>query len=122
MTTDQDITIACAELMGWKPATLGGAQIIGCEKPDGTWLTSPNTRDSYEKTLLRFCPPFTNDLNAAMTLCDALKAEGFRCNMNNASDGWRATFVNQGVYSCDDPSLARAICVAFLKKEGRWKE
>jgi hypothetical protein len=109
MTIDE-IQIECAKACGWTDVehskVMGNLQgTLGCRG----WLQ---------------VPAYPTDLNAAFTLCDVLKKEGWIITIRNHGENeWNVCFHNydDGPYQEHNPSLALAICEVFLKVKGLWK-
>lgn len=67
-------------------------------------------------------PDYTSDLNAAFTLVEKLKSEGWEVSMSSHKDGSWGVFLSNAKLGlspdvCED-SLPLAICTAFLKTLG----
>lgn len=62
-------------------------------------------------------PDYLNDLNAAFTLVEKLRVDGWQPNMINHGGKWFVTFGKSAHQWVKEPnlSLARAICLAFLR-------
>lgn len=89
-------------------------------------------------------PDYLNDLNAAVALCDLLTKEGWRCEAGNGLDtSWECVFFRKATASTipecrsqrgefdppdseehygPGPTLAQAVCEAFLRTKGLWEE
>lgn len=106
--TDDDIRVKCAEVMGKH-------QYFGVLYP-GCRCTACGDRIEEEKHNI---PNYSTSVDAALTLCDRLREEGWKCSLENNEryEKWDCTFLKLGrpLAWSDDPSLARAICLAFLK-------
>lgn len=77
-------------------------------------------------------PDYLDDANAAVMLCAKLAVEGWRCEINKGLDPtWECEFKrpsqssterhNIGEYGAGD-TMSVAICEAFLRVKGLWKE
>lgn len=111
--TDDEMRVKCAEAMGWtyhghSPELRLGA--IACWTPAGR---------EFDPMRLVLLPDYLHDLNAALTLCDRLREEGWTVQFyRHPLDQWRVElrrYAEDEWPYIEDPSLARAICLAFLK-------
>lgn len=117
--SNEEIRIKCAALMGkcthgpehWEREGTEGDMELVCKACNSV------------RSVVR-PPDYINDLNAAITLCDRLREEGWVISMDNDLAGqWDVvlTDINKGNHPANmvaltgEQSLPRAICVAFLK-------
>lgn len=97
---DEEIRIRCAEAMG----------ISVCDDP----------AYSVEEGDIIETPDYLASVDAALTLCERLREEN--CNVKIEGHGyydiWFVTISRPSEeFKVADPSLARAICLAFLKTQ-----
>lgn len=124
--TDDEIRVKCAEAMGWKHCSMSGDKLTN---PDAYWYppenyTPPGWKEPCNMRHLSQLPRFESSADAALTLCDRLREEGWCLQITyGVTDKWTVTFYQgQGrFFTVQDPSLARAICLAFLKVKGEVK-
>lgn len=110
-----DIRVKVAEAMGWTEIEMREVMYISGQPAGsdlfGKWPEWPTGHGNGG-----FVPAFTTDHNAAFTLCDRLKSEGWLFGCNQEPDGsWRASFYNGAFMLTTAPTLPMAICLAFLK-------
>lgn len=128
MNTDKPtVRVQCAEAMGWVEYT--GAALVTYEWAPGH--TAPAVPKYY---LPKFgfhgngcpqvccfeLPAYDTDANAALTMVDALRAEGWRCSLNSSSvDGtWECQFERGVKHYAVAATICLAICAAFLRVKG----
>jgi hypothetical protein len=87
-------------------------------------------RDGYPDAIFQLAkiPDWPTNLNAAIQLCDVLKAKGWNCKIYRfAQVGtlWAVELINETEKNAPivvTNSLSSAICEAFLKVKGLWTE
>jgi hypothetical protein len=131
--TDDEVRVEIAKRLGWQwipwgknqvrmfapkghvPAWTGGDE----ETNSLTWPTSGETVDETAyRLLLMATPNYPADLNAAFTLVEKLRGEGWKFMLDNIASDWAAEFFvtargkSSFVEAAQTP--ARAICLSFL--------
>lgn len=139
--TDDEIRVKCAEAMNfdlhvimkrgdyYRPGACGYTRSI-----QEAWKLPKVEAKKYEmyadRSDVSFCekvliepaplPDYLGSVDAALTLCDRLREEGWCLQITyGVTDKWTVTFYKGAgrFYGAADPSLARAICLAFLKTQ-----
>lgn len=104
--TDDEIRVKCAEAMG--------IEVIGT-----AWTVQTDKHEPFGvKDGSDFIVPFfESDMNAAMQLCDRMREEGWIIDIHSSQVNWGVEVWRGGgqMHTTGDPSLARAICLVFLK-------
>jgi len=111
MKTDTELTIACAEALGWESES-GHMDYDGAKLPWKVW-----TRGA-EKVGNDRMPSFQTCHNAAMQLVEFLAERGWRVTLFSNRNGWTCCFYNDSEgkeQSACSQRLPRAICLAFLQ-------
>lgn len=118
--TNDELLIAVAEKMGWAKLVSDNDWSPMAWKwvsPAGV-IATPAKSDTH-------LPPFTTSTDAALTLCDALKKEGWNADLEQTAgiSGWDVTFwrvKGETVIDCkvSAPTLPLAICRAFMAVKG----
>lgn len=131
--TDEEIRVKCAEAMGWRWVKARYDGMSACppsarerlfflDAPLGPWrdwvLSESSEEGQMNISVIERLPNYLTSVDAALTLCDRLREEGW--NVVIVGPGtikdWYVDFAKNGtIHKTDDPSLARAICLAFLK-------
>lgn len=109
--TDDEMRVKCAEALGW---TYHGhspelrVEAIAC------WTPACREFDPMRLVLL---PDYLHDHNAALTLCDRMAAEDYDVILAIEKGSYTVSVWSgqMPLIDIEDPSLARAICLAFLK-------
>ena len=140
MTRDA-IRIACAEEMGWTKEQIKAFQVVSSLVKEQRNLQQP--RDSFSgleimgkieeaqaaKYYIGSIPSYPTDANAALTLCDFLEEKGCKWIAMNVETGVQFIFLRKknGILNGEEfeataSTLPLAICEAFLRWRGKWKE
>jgi|SRR6516162_113773 hypothetical protein len=112
MNSDE-LRIKCAEAMGWNN--------IAIKDPwsKGQWVTSDLYGECPGKLALIQIPEYDTSLDAAFTLVEALRKEGWLVEIHTAMNDWAICVWPEGrtkyAVITRNPSLCLAICEAFLK-------
>lgn len=101
---DDEIRVKCALAMGW------AVPVTRDKYPTHGQLKTGD--DSYQEL-----PRFTTSVDAALALCDRLREEDFDILITIEKAGYTVNvYIGQmALVEIEDPSLARAVCFAFLK-------
>lgn len=102
--------------MNWRRRAYLGA----CTETDQSWAGEPcDVSEDW-----RAIPDYFTDASAALTLCDAMKGEGWHLAIDRMTDAlWKVAFaktVSNG-FVASAPTLPAAICEAFGKVKELWK-
>lgn len=103
--TDEQLTIAAAELDGWNH-----------------WFNGWNKREdnSPPLTFTQQLPPYLTSTDAALRLVEKLKAEGWVIGLDNFNGDWEVDLHNCGRRISESAdSLPRAITLACLRAAGK---
>lgn len=114
--TEQEMIIAISLDQGWTPYSV--------EADWSMWFAPGEKHKQLERT--HRLPKWPTDLNAAITLCDALAEEGWGCRIERGSQ-WQVWFIAVGfapnvLPTAMNPHPATAICIAYCKVKGIWPE
>lgn len=119
--SDKEVRVLCAERMGCKWLKAGKYRIPtfdpvidpGCYSPEEFADGSEPIGSLHHANI----PNYPTDLNAAFTLVEKLREEGWRFMLDNIADNWEAEFFRRTPRDSRvkiEASPARAICLAFL--------
>lgn len=131
--TDDEMRVKCAEAMGCKWIKSGKYRIptfdpvIAPECYQAEEMADGSEPIGNLASKLANIPNYSTSVDAALTLCDRLRSEGWRVKIKGDSltqkgdKLWQVWLHGPDFTEWDyDPSLARAICLAFLRvMEGR---
>lgn len=123
--SDSQRRVMCAETLGWYVETQ-----VGYETPSGEFALDSGRPPGVPMTEpLRRIPDPAEDANAALALVEAMRKEGWRCELNNGLDStcecifskeineaWNDRSLLQQYAPAD--TLPRAIVSAFLLAKG----
>jgi len=111
MKTDAELTLACAEAVGW-----------GHLRQFTNRITDPNGNAVFfnpdKETKISQLPPFPTSADAAMQLVEFLKRNGWWCELRYNPKERSCIFWKPGngfSHEKVSDTLPRAICLAFLK-------
>lgn len=128
MNLTDEIRVKCAEAMGWTEIELyednQGPPILHGYPPSKLTIGEDGEWDVEKAKNTKPVPRFLSSVDAALTLCDRLRSEGWELTLERPGlRDWIVTFEVPRGRSVEsrDPSLARAICLAFLKVKGEAK-
>lgn len=123
MTDTDDIRVKVAEAMGFKLSNWQrkthpcgtGYECSNC----GEFVMNHELRELWDVCRMpnRVLPRYPTDHNAAFTLCDRLKSEGWEVCIVSVLGFWNVQFEksdDEG-FEATAPALPMAICLAFLK-------
>lgn len=119
--TDDEIRVKCVLGLGWTMHRNGNTK-CGSDIPKYEAILWENhfVPPHYYGNAAHWhnVPQFTHSVDAALTLCDRLREEGWHCILVQSDGVWGCSLTNEVTGACElekDPALARAICLAFLK-------
>lgn len=109
--TDDELRVKVATLMGYVITKLDGIW------PDYYDITDPDGDTFRQIEIADLVPDYPASVDAALTLCDRLREEKHSTKFFRSPWGeWSVEIVSsERCRDASDPSLARAICLAFLK-------
>jgi hypothetical protein len=106
----EEIRTACAEACGWTHHRK--------VSKDFDYWTDPSGKEYMNWATPKDVPNYPTDLNAAFTLCDVLKKEGWKVDIID----WSViAYTAELDFEAENTSLALDICEVFLKAKGLWK-
>ena len=109
--TNDEIRIACAKALGWTKdyydEDSGYRTFFWC---------NPDEPHEHYGTL----PHYTTSADAALTLCDALRGEGYKISIRSGQTSWYCSVRNHlAIHAAVAATLSVAICKAFLAVKGQ---
>ena len=120
--TDDEMRVKCAEAMGWtRLSSTAEENQSGLE----LWRSPLQTKGIMKGPWFKFdaVPNYPASVDAALTLCDRLREEGWSVWISASvpANPWTVSIAGKRgrpTLHTHNPSLARAICLAFLRVRG----
>lgn len=117
--SEEEINVAIAECLGWDTDPIESHPW----NSRGQWVIKPGDVKRELRSKIMNLPNYYGDLNVCQEIIQLLESQGWSCIIIAENNKRCCTFWRRGVeYKVIGNYLPTAICEAFLRTLGKWRE